>query len=147
MEEKCHVQSLTISHHSCRAFLPSAAREKGCKKVTLSGGAVQCKRKCPLPHPFALTAAASTRMLVPAQRPDPVPQQGAFLSPYRGALPAACWRKAQPQPGKVAHLPLSSRGKRVQSQKHRGSLRALSPTQRPQGAPEPFDGASFCWGD
>lgn len=55
MEERCRAQSLTLSHHSCTAFLPSAAREKGCKKVRLSGGALQCKRKCPLPRPFALT--------------------------------------------------------------------------------------------
>lgn len=85
-----------------------------------------------------VSAQILCRSCVPSCPLAQVPGLCAFLSPCLGALPAACWRKAQPQPGKGTHCLWAAEGRAVQSQKHRGYLGALLTTQRPQGAPEPF---------
>lgn len=136
LKEKCHVQS--FSHHSCTAFLPSAARERGCRKVKLSGGLFTAKGNA---HSLAPLHSATLQRHPVAHRdacPCTEARSCAFLPPYPGTPPAACSRKAQPHPGKVAHLPLSSRGKGCAVPKAQRVPRSLFPTQRPQGAPEPF---------
>lgn len=121
---------------------PRSSQGEGMRESQTVWGALQCKRKCPFPHPFALspTAAASsgsTEMFVPAQRPDSVLELcSCLLCP--GTPPVACWRKAQPQLGKAARLPMSSRGKGCAVPKAERVPGALFPTQRPQGAPEPL---------